>query len=301
MQDLVYILSPSYSGSTLLTLLMAMHSDITTIGELKGTAMGSLDEYTCSCGEPIKACDFWQTLSQKILGFRLENFGTHFTSNNPLYDRVLRAQVRAPWFESARSLALKWPPLANRYRAIHQRNKLFMHEACILQGGSWFLDGSKDPHRLRYLKDSGHYRIKVIEMVRDGRAQSHSQRKKNYHGGDFSKACEEWRYTIEQMQHVLTRFDESDVLSVTYESLCQAPSLVMNAIWDFLSLPALDQDWRSVNLRQTPHHIIGNNMRTKSDISIRVDNGWLDDLSKKDHEIFKRVAGDTHHQLGYSF
>ncbi len=300
MRELLYILSPSYSGSTLLTLLLAQHPDVTTIGELKGTAMGPLEDYTCSCGEKIQACDFWQQMVAKVPEFRLEQFGTHFRSENAFHDRVLRAQVRGPLFESLRRLALLWPSLAKRYRKVQERNRQFIEVACEAQAGRWFLDGSKDPHRLAYLKDSNNYRIKVIEMYRDGRAQSHSQRKKNYHGGSFARACEEWKSTIAQMQRVLRRFNKNDILRVKYEDLCSDPNQVMANIQNFLGVPIVEQNWSSVNLRQVPHHIIGNNMRTKDDISIRLDNAWLDDLTQEDKKTFETIAGSTNHQLGYA-
>ena len=44
MTDLVYILSPSYSGSTLLTFLLNTHPEIATIGELKAQALGNLGD-----------------------------------------------------------------------------------------------------------------------------------------------------------------------------------------------------------------------------------------------------------------
>ena len=299
MKDLLYILSPSYSGSTLLTLLLAQHPDITSIGELKGTAMGPLEDYTCSCGQKILSCDFWRSISEKVPGFTLEDFGTHFRSDTAFYDRVMRAQVRGPVFEAIRSLVLRWPGIAKEKNAILERNQQFINAACELQGGQWFLDGSKDPHRLRYLQDSGRFNIKVIEMYRDGRAQSHSQRKKNYHGGNFARACREWQHTIGQMRQVLGRFDNSNIIRVNYEDLCEDPNKAMESLWPFLNVKAYEQDWRSVNLRQKPHHIIGNNMRTKDDISIRLDGAWLDDLSSEDKNTFEGIAGETNRALGY--
>ena len=42
---LLYILAPSYSGSTLLTYLLSQHDAIATVGELKATSRGDLDTY----------------------------------------------------------------------------------------------------------------------------------------------------------------------------------------------------------------------------------------------------------------
>ncbi len=45
---LIYILAASHSGSTLLSLLLGSHPEITTIGELKATSLGDPDQYRCS-------------------------------------------------------------------------------------------------------------------------------------------------------------------------------------------------------------------------------------------------------------
>ena len=76
--DFVYIASPSYSGSTLLTFLLAAHPEVASIGELKASAMGDADAYTCSCGAPIRRCPFWRRvcdeLARRGLDFDLDDF-----------------------------------------------------------------------------------------------------------------------------------------------------------------------------------------------------------------------------------
>jgi len=300
---LVYILSPSYSGSTLLTLLLAQHQDIATMGELKATAMGPIENYRCSCGELIEACDFWQQLQLSVKkqnkAFSLQNFGTHFGSASLFSDRILRAQVRGPIFESIRQVGLSLPGVAAEFQQIIENNQYFIEQTCRLQDKSIFLDGSKDPHRLKYLMQSNLWDIKVIRMYRDGRAQSNSQRKKGYHGGDYASACHEWKSTIAQMHEVSALLPKDDLITIKYESLCADPNAVMESLWQFLDIPSMEQDWSSVDLRQTPHHIIGNSMRTKSQISIKVDDAWKETLSDDDLTAFNNIAASTNHQLGY--
>ena len=45
---LVYILAASHSGSTLLAMLLGSHPDVCTVGELKATSLGNVEEYLCS-------------------------------------------------------------------------------------------------------------------------------------------------------------------------------------------------------------------------------------------------------------
>ena len=53
----LYVASPSYSGSTLLTMLLAEHPEVATIGEMKG-GQEDLSSYRCSCGALFAACPF---------------------------------------------------------------------------------------------------------------------------------------------------------------------------------------------------------------------------------------------------
>ena len=103
---LIYVFSPSFSGSTLLTLALNHHPDIASIGEVKATAMGDVSNYHCSCGVLLNDCDFWKGITEKInrLGyqFELDNFGTHYGSSNWLKNRILGAQVRGEYFEYLR-------------------------------------------------------------------------------------------------------------------------------------------------------------------------------------------------------
>src|SRR5690242_11512504 len=57
--NLGYILATSYSGSTLLAMLLGSQRDATTVGEMRAPAVGDPDAYLCSCGEHIKKCEFW--------------------------------------------------------------------------------------------------------------------------------------------------------------------------------------------------------------------------------------------------
>ena len=300
--NLLYILSPSFSGSTLLTFMLDRHEQVHTFGELKATAMGPIDRYQCSCGEPIVACRFWQDLrercAQRGTPFNLQNFGTHFTSDIAFRAKVMGAQVRGPVFETARRWLLKHVPgLRMEYYRILQQNKDVV--AAVMNGheDEWFLDGSKDPARLIYLARSGFWRIKVIKMCRDGRAQSNSYRKKSK--VNLEEAAREWRSEIAQIERAKLVLPTSDVFELRYEDLCAEPKRRVEEIWNFLGLEPAYIDW-DIPLHKEGSHILGNNnMRQSSAITISLDEAWRSELSESDLELFERIAGDTNRRLGY--
>ncbi|MCR9278937.1 MAG: sulfotransferase [Pseudomonadaceae bacterium] len=303
--ELLYILSPSFSGSTLLTLMLGQHPQIATIGELKATSMGPIEDYHCSCGELINACSFWQTLIQRSEGagepLDFDNFGTQFASSNSLFNRVLGAQVRGPAFELVRRLTLGLVPgLRQNYQSILQRNEFLVRQTLELQSGSLFLDGSKDPNRLLYFIDSDLFDLRVIYMHRDGRAQSNSRRQKKRWPVDYAGAAAEWAKTIDQMDRVASRLPADRIQRVVYEELCADPNAVLEGLWPFIGIEALDQDWRDVDLRKRPHHILGNPMRTRDSIKIKLDERWRSDVTTEEAQRFEQLAGETNRRLGYA-
>ena len=300
MTDLAYILSPSFSGSTLLTFLLNTHPKLATIGELKAQALGDVETYECSCGTLLKECGFWQRVSAELArqGVELdpENFGTHFRRRErPVVDRVLRARVRGSAFEGARRLMLSTLPGTRKdFAAVLERNRVLIEVVRKLQDASVFLDGSKDPVRLQYMYEAGLWNVRVIYMVRDGRGTAFSYMK--HHGITMPEAAWEWRQTHEECDRLVGRLPVDCWIKVKYEDLCRTPDATLNELFKFLGLdPAAAQaDYRGVE-----HHIIGNPMRLKSSGEIRLDEKWRTDLTSEDFSAFERVAGRLNRRYGY--
>ncbi len=300
MIDLVYILSPSYSGSTLLTFLLNTHPEVSTIGELKAQALGDVETYECSCGTRMKECGFWQQVSAELtrqgVRFDPEDFGTHFRRRGqPVVDRVLRARVRGGAFEGARRLMLHTlPGTRKEFQAVLERNRLLTEVVGNLQRASMFLDGSKDPVRLQYMYEAGLWNVRVIYMVRDGRGTARSYMK--HHGISMPEAAWEWRRTHEECDRLVARLPANCWTKVKYEDLCGAPDATLNDLFRFLRVDpaAANSDYRAVE-----HHIIGNSMWLKSSGAIRLDEKWRSDLGVETLSAFEKVAGELNRRYGY--
>ena len=298
-RDLAYILAPSYTGSTLLTFLLSMNEGIATIGELKATARGDLDTYLCSCGLVQRECHFWKKVSaemQKIdADFDLGDFGTHFRGDSFVCDRLLRAGVRARPLETVRDLSLRLvPSWRSNLAKILDRNRHIIDVICDLQQGAMFLDGSKDPIRLRLLSSAGHWSIRIIYLIRDGRGATNSYMR--HYNVPMETAAREWCTVHRECDRVVRELSDGTCVTIHYEDLCRDPDKTMKTICDFLGLRVGSVDFGSGS---SEHHILGNQMRLKSTKEIRLDEKWKDALTQDDLGVFEQIAGEFNRKYGY--
>ena len=298
---LLYLLAPSYSGSTLLTYLLSQHDRIATIGELKATRMGDVDRYDCSCGTRIRECAFWQELARRAadrdVEFSVDDFGTVFGSSNALLDKVMRATVRGPWFERLRSALLALAPgAAARRRAIARRNFVLGQVVCEMQDGDIFLDGSKDAVRLRHFIDAGLWDIRVIYLQRDGRGVTNSYRKHDDMSRD--RAIDYWLANVRELERMRARLPGESVFDLRYEDLCREPARTMSELWRWLGIA--ERPLEALAETADKSHILGNRMRLTNVAEIRYDESWRRISSADDLERFAERAGHVNRQLGYA-
>lgn len=295
---LTYILGPSYSGSTLLTLLLANNPDIATVGELKATAMGDISAYFCSCGELLTVCPFWREVKQSMLkqgrDVLFDDFKTHFQDKkNYFTDRLLRAALRGPFFELAREAGFLISPAAYRVRQkIIEQNQALIEIICTIQQAKTFLDDSKDPVRLKFLLAAGFWDIRVIHLTRDGRGVTNSYMR--HHKTTMAQAAQEWVRTQQECDRMAGLLGNRCCLSVQYESLCLEPEKTLAAIYQFLGLEPV-----AIYSSNRIKHILGNQMRLGSLQNIHLDEKWRQALSANDLHIFTGIAGKFNHLHGY--
>jgi hypothetical protein len=301
MSELVYILAPSYSGSTLLALLLGRHPAIATVGELKRLVGSSTGPYQCSCGVEIHQCGFWKQLKQEVNArgahFDVDDLGARFDwPERRWLHRVLRARVRGAAFEALRECVVRFAPgCRSRIESIALRNELLIEVISKRIGGTTFLDSSKDPARLHWMMRSRLWKMRVIHLTRDGRGTALSAMR--HEQSDMALAAVEYRRTHEECLRLASRLGNSRSMTLRYEDLCKNPRLELNRVATFLDLPPESE---TLEAQRTEQHVLGNEMRLLPDTEIRLDERWKGELDPGDLAIFERIAGKTNRLLGYS-
>ena len=298
-RKMIYIMSPSYSGSTLLTLLLDEHPDIATIGELKASGFGDIETYLCSCGSRLLECDFWQQLKQDINSrggdFDPGHWRSHFQASAKFHNKIIQATYRHRYFEYLRQFLLKSiDGLNQNFQIILKMNYDIVESVCRLRNKPVFLDGSKDPIRLRYFIDAGFWDIRVIYLVRDGRATSHSYQK--HMQSSYGRAAKVWRLKIEEMNRIAAEIPTAKLIKIRYEDLCRQPQATLAAINQFADLTPFHYSLKSDTQNR---HILGNNMRLKTLDEIRLDEKWRTTLKSPELAEFHSEAGVLNQQCGY--
>ncbi len=299
MRELLYILSPSFSGSTLLTFMLATHPEIATVGELKASAIGDVESYRCSCGALLKQCDFWREakagMKKSGVKFDFDDFGTHFTSGPAWFRRLVRLGARNALLSQSSSQLLRIMPFCrSRLERIVDQNRILIDLIASVQGGRVFLDASKDPERLTQLLLSKRWKIRVVHLLRDGRGVANSYRK--HHNVDMKSAAAEWLRTERACVRVAARMARQDVLTVKYEDVCREPQRVLDEIFSFAAL-ARSGSVNGAVVR--PLHVLGNAMRLNSRKPILLDETWGAELLPSDLKVFEAIAGDQNRSRGY--
>jgi hypothetical protein len=319
---LVYLLGPSHSGSTLLALLLGSHPEITTAGELKQTSLGNVERYRCSCGEEIRRCPFWDAVRRELraAGWAFEpgDGSTDLAAGTgPYIRRLLRPLHRGPAFEFVRDLALYaapgWPAHLARWQ---QANAQLTKVVCRLTSKELVVDSSKIAIRLKYLLRNPALDVRVLRVIRDGRAvmlthmdpaRFADARDERLRGGgsggdrveerlSAAEAALEWRRSNEEAACVLHGLHRDAWREVRYESLCADPQTTLRPILGWLGV----DPGAPVALARDIYHVIGNGMRLDSTREVRLDDRWRTVLESKALGTFDRVAGDLNRRLGYS-
>jgi hypothetical protein len=321
---LVYILSASHSGSTLLSMLLNSHPEIVTTGELKlsSRAIGDVTRYRCSCGKFINQCSFWQKIkegmSQRGYEFEIAYAGMDYNDMDSKYiRRLLRPLHRGLLLENLRDCALKISPVwRKQFPEIQKRNAALISTILEAAGALVLVDSSKTDLRLKYLLRNPELDIKVIHLIRDGRGVALTYmnptdfadaRKPGLRAGGtggnrdserltIAQAAYEWRRSNEAAEKVLHRVEKSRQIEIRYEQLCRDTENTLTRLFKFIGLKTLvkTKDFRTVE-----HHVIGNGMRLDDTSEINLDERWNSVLTKQELKIFNQVAGAINRKLGY--
>jgi len=276
-------------GSTLLTRVLARHTQIATVGELKMSAIPDYRNYQCGCGSELLDCPFWKQVAAAcaedgvVLDFG--NFGTHYRTTGRPAARMISAKVRKPSLETLRHSAIGcWPPAARTLAMINRQNKVVIDNICEVLDKPVFLDDSKDPTRLMHLYRTESYDIRAIYLVRDGRAIIASYKKRE---PDMCANIRLWEDKIRECENLRQGLPQMQLLEVKFEDFCSNSRRSLEKILEFCGLDNQSERCLAPSGLEA-QHIIGHNSRLQTDTPVELRKEWPKLLTSQDLASFER-------------
>lgn len=167
---------------------------------------------------------------------------------------------------------------------------------CEEDGTNYLLDSSKNAVRLKLLYLARPWAFRIVYLVRDGRAVVCSAMRRR--GLTADRAAAIWKRENQHIHLVLRTIPADQVITLTYEGLCDDPEATLARACEFLGVepqPGLVRLWQ-----RPVHNVPGNPMLfDRSVMTIRKDERWRKDLTPADLDLFERVAGAFNRQFGY--
>lgn len=300
----IYIVSPPFSGSTLLTYLLASHPAIGTIGERKKyyakmLSARSKGSQECSCGLPFTDCPFWsrvqQRMSEGVADELIEfDFSAFHFSKNSLANRVLKRLFWKKYVAGSDSGLGRW--LDRRFSQVVDTNRKLIEVILEISQSTVFLDSSKGFKHAYFLRTNPLLTVYPVLLFRDGRGQTFSTIRRGYAEG-MRDAASKWKANIDQIDEMSSKWFERGIIKLNYENVCADPLQAVNRVFSMCGLNPVEEEPK---LFTQSEHIMGNPMRLAAHTKIVDRQEWRKQLTRQDLETFDRIAGITNRRLGYS-
>lgn len=306
---IVYVLSDTRSGSTLLDQLLGAHGEILSLGEVHHLVAyvrqdralyNPAHPLVCSCGEPIASCIFWQRVEQQLgrpLGsLRLRNRVLGQSEDGEERKSFLR--------RIARRLLVNYPRLYRSPAAAGAldtsrvaADSFALFDAIFKQHGKaeYLVDSSKSPFRFRALFDARPERVIALVLARDYRGTVYSKIKR---GRDLRKSAESWARRMTRIKSLTSDVPRQQLIRVRYEDICSDPRAELDRICNFLDVE-FSEEMLSRPLDDV-HHLGGSPSKfdpTKT--KIELDSAYSRAFCEEDLALLQKIAGDAAAEWGY--
>jgi hypothetical protein len=280
--DILYIGGAGRSGSTLLELIIGNLPGYFSIGEVCRFFEYILHgKMRCGCGERLNECEFWSKIMDRLESKnvdieRMAHLNNCLTRTRNFHKLLFYSKTKYPpeWHELLRGIEALYYAIAD------------------LSGGKILVDSSKTPSQSICLKQIPGLNIKVIQMVRDGRAVAYSwaKRKKSITTKSGKKAYMPQRsYSSSMIRWAMENYwmgencgDVPNTL-LKYEEFVSNPYQELKRVLDDLDLDSKGLEMINaykMNLSKT-HSVGGNFIRfSTGKMAIRPDMEWKNNLSK---------------------
>lgn len=300
----LYLAGWGRSGSTLAEGMLGQVPGIIGVGEIKFLwERGLLQNRRCSCGTPLRSCEFWVEVLHEAFGRipdddelrELDGASRRYRTRH--LPGLLLRPTRPP---AAGQLRWYYNALAELYRAVAK-----------VSGAQVVVDSSKFPSYLTALLQAPALDVRVAHIVRDPRAVAYSwQRHKKdpdapngelmprMHPARTALYWSAWNLATER----IARLAALPYLRFRYEDLIAEPDRTLRAITELSGVPAatVPVGARGELFVQGTHQVSGNPVRFRSGpVRLRLDDEWTTGMAPRHRRLTGAVTVPLRRRYGY--
>ena len=298
----LYLGGTGRSGSTLLARLLGRRAACAPVGELRYVwERGFVENHLCECGEPFRACPFWNAVVD-------DAFGGFTSIDIATLRNDLRAVDRIRHIPEL--LAARWQTPAFRTHLTDSAGALEQLYAAIttVSGRSVVVDSSKDASYAFVLHALGSLDLALVHLVRDSRAVAHSWTRRKIR--PEIQARRELMMQRAPMSSALLwdahnllfeLFEQTDrrFVRVRYEDLVARPEHTVDTVAALHGDAGENAD-ASANAGDWGHSISGNPMRfTRGPLQVRLDDEWIGAMAARDRRLVTAATAPFLARYGY--
>ena len=316
-QKILYILGVGRSGSTLLNSILGNDSQIFGCSELVHACHPLMKDVKCACGQLFYSCPVW---SEIIRQFKYK-FGEGvleellaLQQKLEMYHTPLDGKHSVIFRNISRVTKIKFPSIGVGKSKFSRYSELIAGLFQIISSITCkpiIVDSSKSPLRAQLFAEIFTHQFFVIRIVRDGRAAINSSKKQLLNsrkqlGWDVSpipagRTIAGWIKDNLLCDVAYHNFPVNQRIQIRYEDLVARPVEIVTQIADLLNY-----DLNEINQLITQnkplthgHSMSGSRLRDKPIMSIKLDQDWEKNLSKRELWMFHLAAGWLNKRYGY--
>lgn len=301
---MLYILGAGRSGSTLLEIVLGNLPGFFSVGEIRFYWQYlEIHDLLCGCGDPLESCPIWKDV-RTGLGHSLSEADQQRLAH--LAERFDRSR-HLPW------IAAGLPARLSAYRELAGATAQLYQEVRRVSGCRVLVDSSKVPSHLDLLLRSRALDVRVIHLVRDGRAVAYSWSRRQKR--ELARSADDARLPRHSLVRALVTWMVENSFAHTigrrasaytllrYEDFVQAPATALGRALAEVGLDGPDIGWVDDQpFEVAPTHSVGGNpMRFKArrSIEIRPTEEWRERLPKSLRLALGALAAPSLLRYGY--
>lgn len=253
----ISLLSSSFSGSTLLGIMLCQNQRFFSFGDTYLIPDTSDENSLCNCGDTIADCKFRNRLGQQLKKYGLpESMITKRDLAIPC--KFISSRYGGERAIAAYTLAGKIFGYQNIYSKFYQREAKFLSAIEEVSNCAFYIDGNKNLVRSHLFAEEDEH-TQLIHLMRHPFAVLHSGATRHAdRGRSIQKQLKNWIFYNQKVKVLCEKYS-SRAATIYFDDLVNNPDDAIKKLSDKLNLGDLNIDTN--NLDPTKTHLIGNQSR----------------------------------------